>query len=222
MAIVNLLPTATGAYSAWTIGAGSRPTLAQTNDGLTSYCLNRFLVHDSYAVDNMPADAASITTVQCQAYMNQDQSGDAGTCTLFVRYSATNTFGSAFGLTTSWVLKTYTFPNVPGGSGWTVAEVDGTEAGVRHDATSSVWAQYTMLFLRVTYVQSGETFIPFYYSVLAPLLAPLIGAGLTLDQFTAAVRLVSRVRYDDAELEKMWRISNALTHPHSVDLAVAA
>ena len=217
MASRTLLPDAAGFYTAWTVGAGSRPTLAQTNDGDTSYAITAGNVRDSYAVDNLQPSDVTVNSVTAHAYTKRTTSG-AGTTKLFTRYNSVNDDGTFFSHNlNNYTIHSEAFANAPGGGGWTPAIVDATEVGLLHGGGAAPGVRYTQIWLVVvTTESSGESFI-----VLLSQILPLLGAALPFSAMREIARAAWRIKTPGvgsglilpSEYAEAWRALRDYRHP---------
>ena len=219
MPSINLYPTAAGFHTAWVNGAGSIPTNVQTNDGHTSYVklAGADSGKETYQVDDMPGDAVSVTSVTAHAVLIRQGAG-GGNLKHIVRYNGVDLLSSNFSITAAWVDYSWLVPTAPGGGGWTPTIVNATEFGQqRYNGADEV--RCTQCYAVVVYVAGGETFITFYQYLL-----PLLGTALSYAQFRAAAMIAAAaraMRFDEGEVERLWRVHMAWRHPHSLNMAVA-
>jgi hypothetical protein len=214
MPTTDLFPDATGNYAQWTVGAGSRPTCVQTNDGNTSRidALAGSTPMDSYSCDDLPASAALVNTVIIRSYTRREGAG-AGNSNHFTRLGGVDQAEPAFAHALSYTLRSDTVATPPGGGSWDVADVNGLEAGINHGSSGASDVRCTQIFLNVDYTDAGFGFITFF-----EILLPLIGGQLSFQEFVGALQLITlrhrnRPRWKRHEILKMWDEYKAWSRP---------
>jgi hypothetical protein len=130
--------TGAGASAAWTPSAGVNyqnvddPVTGGT-DGDTTY--NEAAAGagaDYYATDDLPAGVAGIVFVAAMCNARADDGGDPGNPVMRIRESGGTTADSTDEIATTSSYRTYRHPfeDVPGGTGWTLAQVNASQVGV--------------------------------------------------------------------------------------------
>jgi hypothetical protein len=132
---------------------------------------------------DLPADAAAISG-SVTFTVNAKDTFDAGGLTVYTYayHSGSGSNPSSHTPNASYADYSGSLASVPGGSGWTVANVNACEAGVASAGTGANRISCSCVEMSGTYLQAGETFVSIY-NLVGPL---LFGSALTLPDLIAA------------------------------------
>ncbi len=184
----TLYPTAQGAYDTWDIYNGSTKwgNLGDGNDGTGITTFDDGEV-DSYAMQDLPAEADGVNgAVSWNARVFGPAPNAVGGA-LF-RYAGSDAFTAGlFLFTNPTQLVTVAYTNQPGGSGWAVAAVNGSEIGIRRESATGTAAACFELYASGVYV-TGGTMVHLWRS---PAMALLLGAAIQLSEMPAIARAAS-------------------------------
>jgi hypothetical protein len=202
MSAFTLAPTGAGAYTQLLLGAGSSNWSAvTTNDGDTTWIKTNgdsTQRQDTYVMADLPANAISITgSVTCNYVMRTAGTPDGSEKwrSLFRSGTTDYVYGSNMTvINASYNLYSQAWADLSG-TPWTVALLNGIQAGSRAQAATAVSRQ-TQFYLSGDYVASGL----FVVTHALPLIGTLPLAGMA-----GLMRLLEpHVRYTRDELESMW------------------
>lgn len=189
MATALLSAVAEGTYTAFTLAAGaSKMAAVNTDDADTTYIST---AGDStsrvqtFTNSQLPADAGTIFTAGVSVKSRLDSGTNGANQFHRIRYSGTDSNGTAFGLTASYVSYNHAYPNAPGGAAWTAAIVNATEFGIAYNA-DTINRRVTWAFFQITYEPNAGGF-----AFLVNGLFPWVALGF--EQF--AQILAAPVRY---------------------------
>jgi hypothetical protein len=129
MPIAVLRPTGAGSLAEWTPSAGTNWEAAAASGG-ADVSASAAGTRDRYTLDNLPADASSVTSVTAWARAAGDNLGGAFSMRLVLDLGGTESLGDAFfPLDGGYTPFSHAFPTAPGALAWTVARVNALELG---------------------------------------------------------------------------------------------
>jgi hypothetical protein len=171
------------------------------NDGDTNWIKNNgdsVQRQDTYVMADLPANAVSISgNVTANATLRTAGSPDGSEKwrTMFRSGTTDYVFGSSITVPTQgYTVNSQAWATL-GGTSWTVALLNGAQAGMRALAATGT-SRFTYFTLTGNYVASGLFVIPWAI--------PLLGT-LPLSYFTDLMHLLEpHIRYSRDELERMW------------------
>lgn len=132
-----VLPTGVGNYTQWdgVTGAATHWQAQNQNppDDDATYASDSLAVAghlDSYAMGDVTPTSGTVAAVQVSAWARKD---DAGVRTLatMVRSAAVDAVGASVNIVNTYAYLTQVYETDPGGAAWTIASVNGAEAGVK-------------------------------------------------------------------------------------------
>jgi hypothetical protein len=132
-----VLPAGAGTYTEWDGVTGSathwQAQAQNPPDDDASYVSDSLAVaghRDTYAMGDVTPTSGTVAGVQVSAWARKD---DAGVRTLatMVRSGGADAAGATVSLQTGYAFVTQMFETDPGGAAWTIATVNGSEAGVK-------------------------------------------------------------------------------------------
>jgi hypothetical protein len=133
--IRTLLPSGAGGSTSWTPSAGSNyqcvdDVMTAADDADSTYVS---AVSgdgaDLYAFANLPSGTTGIVGVILESTLRKTDAGDPGTLKQRMRESSTNVDSAALVPSTAYETFQHFSVDVPGGTGWTEADVNALEAG---------------------------------------------------------------------------------------------
>jgi len=135
--VETLYPTADSSVQ-WTPGTGTTnydlvDEPGTINEGSTDFVETSTTTNkDLYTIGDLATTSGSVYAVQSNVYARKT---DAGSRTMhsIVKYSGTESNGSTINLLDTGKVYSDVFMNRPGGTGWTIAEVNAMEAGFELD-----------------------------------------------------------------------------------------
>lgn len=161
MPTVTLYPRAVGCNSAWTVGAGSRPTCVATNDGDGSYIFTNTSARiDSYILDLLPAAAVTVSQVDVHFVGRYGSGAPAPTIAVYQALTgcATSNEGASQTMGAGYADYVATNTTRPGGGAWSVADVNGASFGVKYTGlTGDGQGLVTQIYANVTYATAAPT-----------------------------------------------------------------
>jgi len=136
MAQITLLPEGTGTLNQFAV-FGTRPSAIRTIDLGATYVWSRrdFAKTDRILMEDLPAEAATITQVQGTYWFQKSGTGD--NCNVRVGFYDTSVVWGTLRATAGWAGATDTFATAPGGGAWSVANVNSAQLTVYEDGSSS-------------------------------------------------------------------------------------
>ncbi|OFX02423.1 MAG: hypothetical protein A3E78_01970 [Alphaproteobacteria bacterium RIFCSPHIGHO2_12_FULL_63_12] len=186
----TLIPTANGADTAWSLGAGASKWQAciTPDDADTTYILSTTnLQRMSFVLGNLPAEAVAVRshTLTRRARKAVGAAGD--TVNSFLLLSGSYTHGSAVNPAGSYTDYESADLARPGGGLWSVADVNAAEAGVRYNGTGGDENRVTTLKWAVEWsAEEGG-----WASFVGGIVGPVVGAALLLHDIA---RLAAMIR----------------------------
>jgi hypothetical protein len=144
--------------STWYSPNSSENWARSYNDGTSPYLTGWIgtntaeTVQDLYAMENLPAGAATVVSVKLGVYDGGDSFGTS-TIALGFKISGTEYWGTAQSLD-SFATKEQTWTTSPAtSSAWTVSEVNGLQAGYKFINTSAMWSAQQRFVMTVVYTE---------------------------------------------------------------------
>ncbi len=133
----TLLPTGGGTLNQFSV-FGTRPSAIQTMDDASTYVWSprNSARTDRILMDNLPAEAATISQVQARYRGRRSGTGDA-TNSKVGFFEGSAVWGSPTDALAGWVTVTRTIALAPGSVSWTVANVNSAQLTVSHDGSST-------------------------------------------------------------------------------------
>ena len=136
--VETIYPTADSSVQ-WTPGTGSTNYNLVDNPGTISEGSTDFVETstatntDLYTLGNITTTSGSVYAVQSNVYARKT---DAGSRTMHseIKHSGSTSNGSTINLADTGLIYSDAFANVPGGSGWTITQVNALEAGFELDS----------------------------------------------------------------------------------------
>jgi hypothetical protein len=230
MPAFQLDPNAAGSYAQWSVypSGTALANVSDDDDNTQIRSDGGADLYHSFGLADLPADAETVSGAVVHHGRYSTGPAYGGTLYAFMRYSGTNGFVSIVsGVPKSWTVTevTASFADCPGSSGWTVAQVNAAEQGVRA-ATSGTLMVCAKLWVTGTYLPAGACFIPILSLALA-----VIGPGLQLAHMPALARFIferrrmpggARVLIRSDEYEAALGSWRAYRHPRLMFVGQAA
>ncbi len=155
MPVVTLRPTGAGAFTEWTPSAGTNWEAAAAHGG-ANVAASVAGTRDRYVMDNLPAEAAGVTSVTAWASAAGDNLGGAFSMRLVIGLGGTESNGDAFfPLDGGYTSFDHAFATAPGALAWTVARVNALELGADVVDTTSDTFSVDAVWLLVDYTTSA-------------------------------------------------------------------
>lgn len=154
MPVAILFPSGAGALTEWTASAGANYAAAGASGGAFVFGISAGL-RDRYALDDLPGDAVSVTSVTAHGSLGVFTDGPV--CRLVLRLAGAESNGDPFSpLSGGYSTFSHTFAQAPGGLAWTVARVNAVELGPDLVSTLGDDALCDLVWLSVDYTVAAS------------------------------------------------------------------
>jgi hypothetical protein len=176
----ELLATAEGTQTSWTLGAGASKWVAvnKPDDDVTSYITEATDNHEqSFTYSNLPSQAVEIQSVNIDSSGKRAGGSTNSTYQTYWYLGAAYTYSSAHQPGAVWADYVDDDMAKPGGGNWSASDVNNAEFGCHHNLSGGTGMNVTTLQGNIDWLTPSGGFMWLLESWLPPLL-PFIGGSI--------------------------------------------